>query len=340
MENDDDIKNMAKARLPGGEDQARSTPLAPRESAAGVPIASPAVTAYVQAALAARSRQAYREDLARFLDRGGTVPATPEEVANYLAAHAATHAVATLARWTVSLGRAHTTQGLANPCKTELVRTTLKGIRRTHGAAPRQVAPALRDDLIHMVRALGNRTKDRRDRALLLIGFAGAFRRAELVALTVGDVAFSDQGATITIRRAKTDQEARGRTVGIPFARGAVCPVKALQRWLEHDLHGAARAAPEAALFRAVNRHGQVADKALSAHAVALIVKARCLAVGLDPARYSGHSLRAGFCTSAALAGAPHWKIKKQSGHKTNALLDRYIRDARLFADNPLEGLF
>jgi integrase len=305
-----------------------------------VPIASPAVTAYVQAALAARSRQAYREDLARFLDRGGTVPATPEEVANYLAAHAATHAVATLARWTVSLGRAHTTQGLANPCKTELVRTTLKGIRRTHGAAPRQVAPALRDDLIHMVRALGNRPKDRRDRALLLIGFAGAFRRAELVALTVGDVAFSDQGATITIRRAKTDQEARGRTVGIPFARGAVCPVKALQSWLDRYIHGAEPAAPEAALFRAVNRHGQVAQKALSAHAVALIVKARCLAVGLDPALYSGHSLRAGFCTSAALAGAPHWKIKKQSGHKTNAILDRYIRDARLFADNPLEGLF
>lgn len=341
---------------------------------------SPQVQEYIQAARAPRTRHEYRADLRRFMRWGGAVPAAPEGVADYLVAHAATHTMATLGRWLVSIGYAHTLQALPNPCKSELVKTTFQGIRRRHGRPQRQVAPALRDDLLKLVGdvgvAAGAPLRDIRDRALLLIGFAGAFRRSELVALTHADLAFSEAGVKITIRRAKTDQEGQGRTIGIPYARGALCPVRALERWLAalaaapavrprrrggrteqaeaaaQENHTAAVgrdegvgpggprvSAPPTPIFRPLNRHGQVAEKALTGHAVAVIVKARCLAAGIDPAPYSGHSLRAGFCTQAALANKPNWQIRKQSGHKTDVMLNRYIRDARIFSDNPLEGL-
>lgn len=321
MQSDDDIKDLPVER-PG---TALSTTVS--------------VAEYIHAATAPRTRAAYQEDLRRFLDWGGQMPATPERIAEYLAAHGQTHAPATLGRWAVSLGKAHTTQGWDNPCRTEVVRTTLRGIRRQRGTAQRQVAPTLRDDLVAMVRGLGERPREVRDRALLLIGFAGALRRSELVALTTADVVFSEPGVTLTLRRSKTDQEGQGARIGIPYARGTVCPVRALKAWLEGSIDKASTENP-VPLFRPINRHGQLGSKALTAHAVAVIVKQRCEAVGLDPALFSGHSLRAGFCTSAALNGAPNWKIKKQSRHKTDAMLNRYIRHALLFTDNPLEGLF
>jgi integrase len=305
-----------------------------------------ALAAYIHAATARRTRQAYQEDLQRFLAWGGKIPSSPEAVAAYLAAHGETHAPATLGRWAVSLGKAHTTLGLENPCKTELVRTTLRGIRRRRGLRQRRVAPALRDDLIQIARNLGSAPRDVRDRALMLIGFAGALRRSELVALTTADVAFSEQGLTLTIRQSKTDQEGHGHKIGIPHARGSVCPVQALRLWLDGYIYGSADSGSADSqqtslpIFRAINKHGQLSPKPLTAHAVALIVKQRCAAVGLLPELYSGHSLRAGFCTSAALMGAPNWKIKKISRHKTDAMVNLYVRDARLFNDNPLEGMF
>ncbi|MEE4377844.1 MAG: tyrosine-type recombinase/integrase [Candidatus Competibacteraceae bacterium] len=297
------------------------------------------VADYVQAATAENTRKAYQEDLQRFLAWGGNLPCQPEQLADYLANHGETHAPASLARWAVSVGRAHTSLGLENPAKTDLVRTVLRGIRHRRGIAQRQVAPTLRDDLLQIVRVLGDSPRDVRDRALLLIGFAGALRRSELVALTTADVQFSEPGLTLTVRRSKTDQEGQGRSIGIPFARGSVCPVKALRAWIEQFIGSATDNSP-IPLFRPINKHGQIGRKALTGHAVAVIVKQRSAAVGLSAELYSGHSLRAGFCTSAALNGAPHWQIKKISGHKTNAILDRYIRDARLFSDNPLAGLF
>ncbi len=297
------------------------------------------VARYVHAAIADRTRQAYREDLQRFLAWGGALPSPPERIAEYLAAHGDSHAPATLGRWLVSLGRAHTSLGLPNPCQADLVRATLRGIRRQRGTAQRQVAPAVRDEVVQMVGGLGRDLRDLRDRALLLIGFAGAFRRSELVALTTADVAFGDAGLTLTVRRSKTDQEGQGRQIGIPAGRGKVCPVRALRTWLETAIYPLHDTAPTP-IFRAIDQHGHLSAKALTGHAVAVIVKRRAAAVGLPPDRYSGHSLRAGFCTSAALNGAPYWQIKKISGHKTNAILDRYIRDARLFHDNPLDGMF
>ncbi len=316
--------------------------LQPADGDEATPALPAAVRAYVHAATAPRTRQAYREDLARFLAWGGQIPSTPAQIAAYLAAHGESHAPATLGRWAVSLGRAHTSQGLANPCRSDLVRTTLRGIRRQRGAAQRQVAPLGRDELLALVAPLGSSPREVRDKALLLVGFAAALRRSELVALTTADATFSAQGLTLTIRKSKTDQEGLGRSIGIPPARGPVCPVRALRAWWEFGLAPAppgGRAAP-VPLFRPIDRHGRLAPQALSGHAVAVIVKQRAAAAGLDPATFSGHSLRAGFCTAAARHGAPAWRIQQISGHQTHASLERYIRAGQLFDDHPLEGMF
>ena len=285
------------------------------------------VSSYLRASLSDNSRKAYRSVLDQFLSWGGTGPASPELIAAYLAAHAEHHAPATLARRLVSIGKAHTALALPSPTTTELVRTTLRGIRHIHGSAQRQVAPAVKEDVLAMVAGLSG-IKGLRDKALLLIGFAGAFRRSELVSLTVADIEQAKQGLVIQLIRSKTDQEGRGRKVAIPYARGAVCPIQALQQWLE--LAGIT----EGPLFRAVNRHGVISDAALNPQAVALIVKERAQAVGLDSTKYAGHSLRSGLVTSAATAGVSSWKIRQQTGHKSDAMLSRYIRDANIFVDN------
>ncbi len=291
------------------------------------PTLSADVADYIRAALSANSRRAYRSDLNQFLSWGGTIPASPEVVATYLAAHAEHHAIATLARRLVSIGKAHTAQGLPSPTGSALVRATLRGIRHSHGSAQRQVAPAIKEDVLAMVAGLSG-IKGVRDEALLLIGFAGAFRRSELVSLTVADIEIAQQGMVINLRFSKTDQDGRGRKVAIPYARGAVCPVLTLQQWLE-----VAKIA-EGPVFRAVNRHGVISGSALTPQAVALIVKERAKAVGLDPAKYAGHSLRSGLVTSAAQLGVSSWKIRAQTGHKSDAMLARYIRDANIFIDN------
>lgn len=293
----------------------------------GLPAISPEVTEYLRASLAENTRRAYRSDLNHFLQWGGTVPVSPELLARYLAAHAERHAPATLARRLVSIGKAHTAQGLPSPADTELVHATLRGIRHTHGSAQRQVAPAIKEDILLMVAGLkGN--KGIRDRALLLVGFAGAFRRSELASLIVADIEQAKQGVIFQLRRSKTDQEGQGRKIAIPFARGAVCPVLALQHWLEVSR------ITEGPIFRPVNRHGIIADASLTAQSVALVVKERAKAAGLDPSKYAGHSLRAGLVTSAAQIGVSSWKIRQQTGHKSDAMLARYIRDANLFIDN------
>jgi site-specific recombinase XerD len=291
------------------------------------PTISPSVTDYLRASLSDNSRRAYRADLEHFLSWGGTIPATPEMIAVYLAAHAEQHAVATLARRLVSIGKAHTAQALPSPTGTELVKATMRGIRRTHGSAQRQVAPAVREDVLAMVAGLVG-VKGTRDKALLLIGFAGAFRRSELVSLTVADIEQGKQGLVVQLIRSKTDQEGRGRKVAIPFARGVVCPVVALQHWLE------VAEITEGPIFRAVNRHGVISNAGLTPQAVALVVKERAQAVGLDPKKYAGHSLRAGLVTSAAQLGVSSWKIRAQTGHRSEAMLSRYIRDANIFVDN------
>jgi integrase len=214
------------------------------------------------------------------------------------------------------------------------VRTVLAGIKRTHGTAQAAKAPLLPDDLRLMVAELGESLGDRRDRALLLLGFAGAFRRGELVGLDVGDVQIRREGLVVTLRRSKTDQEGAGQLRGIPRGRHKeTCPVRALEAWIK------AAAISEGPLFRPVDKAGQVSPRRLAAFHVARLVKRLAEAVGLDPADYGGHSLRAGLATAAAAAGAEERDIMRQTGHKTEKMVRKYIRGAKLFDKNAADGL-
>jgi site-specific recombinase XerD len=286
------------------------------------------VRQYVDAALSDNTLRAYRSDLKHFLAWGGTIPASPERVATYIAHHATTLAGTSLSRRLVAIARAHAAQGLPSPTASPLVRATLRGIRRTSHRPVRQVAPLQKADLVRMVHGLHG-LRGLRDTALLLVGFASAMRRSELVSLNVEDIQFTDEGTLLRLRRSKTDQEGSGRDIAIPRLRGRHCPSRCLLAWLE------AAGITAGALFRRVNRYDQVLPHRLTAQSVALIIKERAAAAGLDPTRFSGHSLRAGFVTNATNRGASSSSIRRQTGHTSDAMLQRYVRNSQLFTDNP-----
>jgi integrase len=289
---------------------------------------SPDLQSLLRAATSDATRRAYRSDLDHFLGWGGSVPTSSQMLAEYLVYFAPSLVVATLGRRVVAIGKANSTQGFDNPASSDLVRHAMRGIRRTFGKPQRQAAAAVKEDVLAMCGKLGDRLKDIRDRAILLVGFAGAFRRSELVALECCDLDFVSLGVVITLRRSKTDQEGEGRKIAIPHGRGSVCPVAAIKEWLAVSL------ITEGPIFRSIDRHSRLSTSSLSGDAVALIVKHCASAAGLDGSKYSGHSLRAGLATSAAAAGVSGWKIKAQTGHKSDAMVGRYIRDGQLFKDN------
>tara|TARA_R110000850_G_scaffold129229_12_gene249143 strand:- start:1944 stop:3032 length:1089 start_codon:yes stop_codon:yes gene_type:complete len=291
------------------------------------------VKGYVQDAISPNTRRAYKSDLAHFENWGGTFPATREMVAAYLADHAGKLAIATLQRRLASISTAHGAWSLESPTASKLVQTTLRGIRKRHGKPQKQAKPLLVEDLFRIMPLLGDSVKDTRDRALLLIGFAGGFRRSELVGLNVEDIETVRQGLIVTITRSKTDQTGEGRKIGIPFARGAYCPVLALEAWVKQAN------ITEGPLFRPVTRHGEVKDTRLSKEAVSRIVKQYAEAVGLEPAHFSGHSLRAGLATSAAQVGVSTLAIRRQTGHRSDAMVSRYVREGELFNNNATSSL-
>jgi integrase len=213
--------------------------------------------------------------------------------------------------------------------------SALAGLRRQQGTAPDAKAPLTVADLQAIVREhLPSGLKGQRDRALLLVGFAGAFRRSELVGIDVEHVEFVAEGMVVTLPRSKTDQEGAGRKVGIPFGQNALtCPVGALTAWLEaaHIASGP--------VFRSVGLGGRVGAGRLADRAVARTVKHYVAAIGRDPRAFSGHSLRAGHATAAALAGCHERDIMRQTGHRSTTMLRRYIREGSLFRSNSAAAL-
>jgi site-specific recombinase XerD len=257
------------------------------------------------------------------------LPADAESVAGFIAERAGRLKVGSIQRRLNAIAEAHKITGAESPACSPTVRNTMKGIRRTMGTAPKQKSAALTDVIRAMIDVTDGGVIGARDRALILLGFAGAFRRSELVALTIGDCAFSKDGLTVTLRRSKTDQDGHGRKVGIPYGSNPeTCPVRVLQTWVE------LAAITEGPLFRAVNRHGHSQPKPLSGIDVARVMKKLAERAGLDPAEYAGHSLRAGHATSAAIAGASERSIMNQTGHRSVQMVRRYIRDANLFREN------
>jgi site-specific recombinase XerD len=283
---------------------------------------------YVELALSDNTRKAYRNDLSHYTKWGGTVPASPEQVSAYLTAHAAVLSIATLQRRLVSITKAHTMQGYPDPVQSDLVKLTMRGIRRVHGKPQTQVSPILKEDLTVMLSHAPDTIKGHRDRALLLLGFCGALRRSELAAVKVEDLEFTAQGIILTLPRSKTDQTGQGRKIGIPKGRGRICPVMSVNEWIGQS------GALAGALFRPIAKGGVIGEGQLSDRAVADIIKNYAQKAGLNPDKYSGHSLRSGLATSAAQHGISSWKIRQQTGHKSDTMLARYIRDGDLFSDN------
>jgi site-specific recombinase XerD len=319
-----------------------SAALTVMETAQNLPaVLGPDLTAAVDLAKAEKApstRRAYGTDFRLFrawCDAKGvsSLPASPETLAAFLAVETGNGTKpSTLARRIAAIRYAHKLAGLATPTDSEAVKATLRGIRRTVGAAKVRKAPAVAAKVRSMVALAPESMAGLRDRALLLLGFAGAFRRSELVALDVADMAETETGLLVTIRRSKTDQEGEG--VIIAIARGdVVCPARALREWLD------AAGIETGPIFRPINKAGTVAAKRLTDQTVANIVKAYAGLAGFDASQFSGHSLRSGFLTSAAANGASIFKMMDVSRHKSVDTLRGYVRDAELFKDHAGAGL-
>ena len=278
--------------------------------------------------------RAYRFDWAHFTawcdGRGrAALPTDAETVALYLTDLAATHRPSTLTRRLAAISVAHKAAGYDTPTALAPVRAVMQGIRRVRGVAPVQKTAAVTADIRAMIGKLRPDTLGGvRDRALLLTGFAGALRRSELAGLDVADVEFVHDGATVTIRRSKSDQEGLGAHVGLPYGSDpATCPVRALRAWLD------ASGVTEGPLLRAVDRHGQLGAGRMSGQAIAEAIKRAAKSIAQDPTRYAGHSLRAGMATAAAQAGASEDAIQRQ-GRWRSLVVRRYVRHGSLYVDN------
>lgn len=292
------------------------------------------VRGFIEASAADNTKRGYASDFRQFAawcESAGlsALPASPVTVADYLAHLAQSgRKVSTIERAKAAVKMAHELAGHESPTGAKIVTVAVKGIRRSLGVAKAKKSPVLTVDVRAMLSALPDTLAGKRDRALLLIGYAGAFRRSELAGLRLEDVAQTAEGVRVFLPRSKTDQEGKGRYIGIKRGKSpATCPVRALADWL--------RAAGISAgpLFRAVGRYGAVKD-ALTPQSVALIVKRAARAAGLDSSAYSGHSLRAGFVTQGALNGATEANIMRQTGHESSDTVRGYMRIANVFTDN------
>jgi site-specific recombinase XerD len=283
--------------------------------------------AYAREARAQRTRTEYAKQWRAFsewCDENGLceLPAAPQTLAMYLSARADEgRKVATLAQALAAISEAHIVAGHKTPRADRLVRETWKGVRRRLGVAADQKAPISAREIRAMIEELPPGLLGVRDRALITLGFAGGFRRSELVALDAIDLVFVDEGLEVLVRRSKTDQEGAGLTKVIAYGSDpATCPVRSVKDWLELSGIG------EGSVFRGMNRHEHILDKRLTDHAVAVIVKRSAVKAGLNAERLSGHSLRAGFVTEAKKNGADDAAIMDQTGHKSLAMVQRYHR--------------
>ena len=291
---------------------------------------------YILAAKANATLRAYRADWRHFeqwcREKGfPALPASPDTVGLYLGEIAATHRPSTLSRRLTSINKVHRAAGHPAPALMEhlSVGEILKGIRRVHGTAQTGKQPLFTGELRAIIDSLPRGLIGIRDRALLLIGFAGAFRRSELAAIQVEHVEETKEGLLIRILRSKTDPEGKGREAALPYgSTPETCPVRAWRDWM------AAAKIASGPLFRHIDRHSHINARGLHRDSIGGIVKRAARAAGLDPKIYAGHSLRAGFCTQAYLNGAREFDIMRQTGHRSLDTLRKYIRGRGLFRDN------
>jgi integrase len=290
----------------------------------------------VDASRASSTEKAYASDWRDFSAFATRIcrehmPADPETVALYVAdLRRSGRRPATISRKLAAIAVYHRSAGHPSPCEHDVVRAVVRGTRRTLGVAQRQSTALSLDGLTRLLAPIGKDPRGLRDRALLLVGFAAALRRSELVAIDFSDLTFEQgMGVIIRVRRSKTDQESAGDDVAI--AQGSelkTCPVAALRDWLEMS------GIDSGPVFRRVRRGGAVGSESLTGYAVAQITAARAADAGLE-GDFAGHSLRSGFATAAARAGSSERAIMRHGRWKDSASARRYIRDGNRWAENP-----
>lgn len=304
---------------------------------------------YAIAARAPNTLRAYRSDVEDFstycrVELGGAspLPANPETVALYVTdiAHGRNLKVSTIERRLASVSAWHKSHGHPSPTEERLVREVMKGMRRKEGSLQKQAAPLTVGVLKRVLSAMREydpktgkpRAAVLRDRALLLVGFAGSFRRSELSALRVSDLEFFEgRGVVVLVRASKTDAAGSGQAVGIPYGNHEeTCPVTNLERWVSFSGRSG-----EDALFCRIDRHGNLKEGILSGDGINGVVKKRVRDAGLAPDRYSGHSLRAGLPTSASEAKVGMEAWMPHTRHRSIAVAMRYARRGTLFTNNP-----
>jgi site-specific recombinase XerD len=309
---------------------------------------------FAERARAANTRRAYRADLADFAgwcEQEGRAPlpasaATLSAYLTYLARHGAK--VPTMSRRLSSIAYAHRFAGKRNPVDSPRVHAVWEGIRRERAQPVDQVPPLMPPVLWDVLAELPDDLSGKRDRALLLVGFVGAFRRSELASMQRPHVAPHPRGLVITIPKSKTDPYGKGQLVVLPHSsRAEHCPVASLHAWLEaagisEDLdEGSEHERRPAFVFRPVHRNGTtVATRGMSVAAINNAVQRACLRSGVkDAGSYSAHSLRAGFATYASQRGASDRAIAHQTRHRSLASLDQYIRMESAWTDNAATAL-
>lgn len=292
---------------------------------------------YIQQSLSLGTRKMYTSDLrvfAKWCKEHGQIvlPATPNTVMLFLAYEAKRGIKpATLVRRLAAIKMAHEASNYESPTQHKSVKVTLKGIKREQGTAPNKKAPITAERLTDMIAHCPDTLIGLRDKALLQLGFAGAFRRSELVALTCNDIERTPEGIKVTIRKSKTDQEGQGQIIAIlNGTRFRV--VDTLFTWLE------TANITKGNLFRSIKKGGHVQSLALTDRSVANIVKNYAHKAGLNIDDFSGHSLRSGFITSGAAAGADLFKLMEVSRHKKPETVMGYVREKKLFENHAGEG--
>ena len=291
------------------------------------------VQRFVVEATSAATRRAYRIDVkifAAWCEEKGVlaIPATAMTIADFLASQAQAGIFpSTLNRRIAAIRYAHEVAGYETPTTNKLVSITLKGIRRSNRIRTRKKAAATVDKIYQMIAHCNTQTlQGKRDKLVLILGFAGAFRRSELVALTVADIQEVPDGLKVLIQKSKTDQEGTGHTIAI--LNGRLNVVGVLQDYLK------TANLTEGAIFRPITKYGKIRKQTLSDRSIADIVKRYATAAGLNAEDFSAHSLRSGFITTAAEAGANLFKIMDISRHKSVQTVQGYVRNAELFKNH------
>jgi len=307
-----------------------------------------AAAAFARASRAPATEAAYNKDFRHFeawcsAHNLVALPTTPSILALFLSAHADTFSVATLQRRVAAIMVAHRRAGIESASLRHDPRfaDVWAGIRRTKGTASKGKAPLITDDVRRLVAHLPDTLAGKRDRSIILVGFAAALRRSEIVGLDVADLSLSSQGLQLHIRKSKRDQEGQGMIKAIPYGQNPeTCPVRATKDWL---LASRFRDGP---VYRAIDRFGRIGQDRLSAQVVRLIVRAAIVRAAQaegctrqeaerQAGAYAAHSLRSGWVTSAAAAGIPDLAVMAHTGHRHRDTAQKYLEIGRLWADHP-----